>query len=54
MTPGQFARRMAEIAKIQDIEARHQEADELLCEALAQLGYAEGVDVFKHMEKWYA
>ena len=56
MTPEEFATRMMEIAadKNDDTEHAHAEADDLLCEALRELGYEEGVDIFEGMTKWYA
>ena len=60
MTPEEFKQRMQEIAEKNetqwgpDTEAKHGWADALLCEALRELGYGEGVDVFEKMEKWYA
>ena len=53
MTPEQFAERMNEIALNIDLEMSHGDADELMCELLANLGYAEGVTIFVNMDKWY-
>ncbi len=38
----------------EDTELDHAEADDLLCEVLDSLGYAELVSRFRAMEKWYA
>ena len=37
-----------------DIEAKHGEADEILCELLRSFGYIEIVDAYNAIEKWYA
>lgn len=37
-----------------DTEAFHAAADDLLCKVLRQLGYKEGIEVYKETEKWYA
>lgn len=36
-----------------DEELAHLEADELLCQVLSELGYHEGVELFKSMHKHY-
>ena len=54
MTKEKFKNKMQAIADIRDTEGRHIEADELMCEALDDLGYGEGVEIFVSMEKWYA
>lgn len=64
-TPKTFARKMAMIAQMYDNsedyagryigeEEAHIMADELMCDILFELGYGEGVDIFKKMPKWYA
>ena len=35
------------------IETAHIKADELMCEILIELGYEEGIKIFKRMEKYY-
>lgn len=37
-----------------DAEEAHEEADELLCSLLAELGYNEIVEVYKGIKKWYS
>ena len=54
MDPKQFADKMRDISKNTDIEDRHMEADDLLCEMLIELGYAEGVEIYNAMPAWYA
>ena len=56
MTPDDFTNKMKKI--IEDTggyeESFHGEADDLLCELLISLGYAEGVDIFWHQPKWHS
>ena len=37
-----------------DIEEAHGMADDILCEALKQLGYNELVELYEKIEKWYS
>lgn len=65
MTPEEFKTHMENISKdvmeLDDqnpdmpsmIEAAHIKADELMCEILTDLGYGEGIEIFKKMEKYY-
>ena len=65
ITPEEFKKRMNEISKnvmeLDDqnpdmpsmIEKAHVQADELMCQILTDLGYEEGIDLFKKMEKYY-
>lgn len=52
--PEEFFHRMLKISSSDDQEENHGEADRLLCQVLAQLGYGDGVRVFRNMAKWYA
>jgi len=57
MTPKEFKKAMVEIKKTiyeKDLEVSHDRADELLCRALFEAGYGEGVSIYDSMEKWYA
>ena len=56
MTPEEFldAMRQIVIDEGDDFESSHGSADELMCKALRELGYHEGVEIFEKMEKWYA
>lgn len=54
MPPDDFRRKMEEINKGYDTEATHAEADDLMCNVLASLGYGGGVEIFRSMHKWYA
>lgn len=37
----------------QMIEEAHIQADELMCQILTDLGYQEGIELFKKIEKYY-
>ena len=54
MTPEEFKKAMQKIDDRGDKEYGHMEADELMCDLLEELGYGEGVDIFRQMSKWYA
>ena len=56
MTPEEFQIKMQEIKNNYggDEEAFHGKADDLLCEVLIELGYKNGVEIFKNSDKWYA
>ncbi len=45
---------MQEISRNPDPESSHIKADRLLCKALEELGYKDGVEVFRAMSRWYA
>ena len=49
-----FANEMRRIDRNNDTEMAHILADELMCKLLRELGYGEGVDIFKQMDKWYS
>lgn len=61
MKSNEFKEKMEEIIKSNmlpvygfDNEAAHISADNLMCELLIQLGYEEGIQIFKDMPKWYS
>lgn len=55
MTPEEFKKTMESIVSASiDEEDCHINMDRLMCELLAELGYADGVAVFKHTAKWYS
>lgn len=58
MNPWEFAFEMRSICDEykgdMDTEMRHIKMDQLMCQVLTDLGYAEGVKVFKEADKWYA
>lgn len=49
-----FADKMKAIFEKNDPEIAHGEADVLMCETLAKLGYTDGVRIFTQSEKWYS
>ena len=49
-----FANKMRRLDEMCDVEVAHYKADQLMCELLTELGYGEGVEIFKDMSKWYA
>lgn len=56
MTPEQFREKMKQI-KVEFDEQEdiaHNRMDHLMCDVLVELGYGDGVHVFKTQEKWYA
>ncbi len=60
MTPEEFEERMKQLSAIDsgypgcDMEDRHREMDNLMCELLGSLGYGAGVEIFQETDKWYA
>ena len=54
MTPEEFRNAMMGHKENDDVEDAHKDADVLMCKVLRSLGYAEGVEVFEKMQKWYA
>ena len=59
MTPEEFCEKMKEFAGDEftgdyDTECAHINADDLMCDILEQLGYKDGVEVFKNMPRWYS
>jgi hypothetical protein len=58
MTPDEFATKMRESFPSDDsyfdVEEAHAYADDVMCDILIELGYGEGVEIFKKARKWYA
>ena len=54
MSPAEFKKEMFELATLGDEESAHQKADYIMCDILEELGYLEGIEIFKNMERWYA
>ena len=56
MSPAEFVKALRAVAVEcrGDTENLHCEADDLLCRVLTELGYGEGVEIFKKLDKWYA
>lgn len=47
-------KRLVEIQKINDTEQAHCDADDVIINLLADLGYSDVVAEFNKIEKWYA
>ena len=47
-------KRLTELTNIPDVEMTHEEADQVLCDLLAKLGYQSVVQAFDEVEKYYA
>lgn len=63
MTPEEFAEKMKKArdttcwifgSEVPDIETAHENMDDLMCHVLRELGYGEGIDIFRQTKKWYA
>lgn len=56
MTPQEFRDACAAIVNVEryDEESGHYKMDQLMCRVLRELGYGEGVKIFKRVPKWYA
>jgi hypothetical protein len=58
MTPEEFKKAMEEILKREaddgDREECHWDADHLMCDLLEELGYGDGIEVYRKLPKWYA
>lgn len=57
MTREKAIARLTELAASQghgDTDAEHKEADDILCDLLIDLGYADVVTLWKQVHKWYA
>ena len=55
MTPEEFATKMQAIKDRGnwEEEENHIDADQLMLECLKSLGYGDGCNVFRSIEKWY-
>ena len=55
-TPEEFYKQMQELHERfdGDEEVAHVMMDRLIGEVLVELGYQEGIDVFRNQAKWYA
>ena len=60
MTPDEFKLEMIHIyGEVPEDEHYNEEkahilADKVLCQLLCELGYGDGIDVFKQASRWYA
>lgn len=55
MTPEQFYTQMRAIQLDEDLsnDDQHERMDKLMCQLLSDLGYTDGIEIFKNTEKWY-
>jgi hypothetical protein len=56
MTPTEFTEALIALRDQfeDDPEVLHSSADALMCRILTELGYGEGVKIFRKMKIWYA
>ncbi|WP_447881021.1 hypothetical protein [Serratia fonticola] len=54
MTKAQAIKKLKELQEIDDTEAAHCEADDVLVKLLISLGHGEVADEFERIGKWYA
>lgn len=54
MTREEAIAKLKELQKCGDIEAAHLEADDILCNLLSALGYADVVKEWEKVNRWYA
>jgi hypothetical protein len=47
-------KKLQEIAKDDDTECAHSDADQVLCDLLESLGYSDVVKAWDEVHKWYA
>ena len=50
----ELCEQMRALQDMWDVEEAHKKADDILCEALRQLGYNELVSLYKKIDKWYS
>ncbi len=53
LTAKSFATEMEKVFADKDTESALANADKLMCRALKQLGYGDGVGIFERASKWY-
>jgi hypothetical protein len=53
MTREDALERLKEIKSNSDTEIAHQDADDVLCDLLSELGYGDVVEKYYEIEKWY-
>ena len=55
MTPKEFYEQMQRIRANEDLsnDDKHERMDALMCKLLADMGYTDGIEVFRSTEKWY-
>lgn len=50
----EYIEKLRKLNELDDAEAGHAEADDLLVEILIKLGYQDIVDEYESINKWYA
>lgn len=54
MTREEAIKKLKELQMYLDTEAAHDGADTVICELLESLGFADVVDEYAKVDKWYA
>ena len=54
MTREEALAKLEDCRKSGDTEAAHADADDVLCDLLKSLGYADVVSAWERVDKWYA
>ena len=54
MSEEQAIQKLKDVQQNPDIEAAHGQADDILCQLLISLGYADVVAEYRKVRKWYA
>ena len=54
MIPDEMLDLMKAAALMDDLEKRHEAADQIMVAALRERGFGKGMDVYERMVKWYA
>ena len=54
MTREEAIAKLRKCAEDEDVEVAHDDADRVLCELLESLGYADVVEAWHKVPKWYA
>lgn len=49
-----YIKRLEQAQECADIESAHEDADNVLCDLLKDLGYDKVVEEYNKVEKWYA
>lgn len=49
-----YIKRLKQAQEIADVESAHEDADNVLCDLLKDLGYDRVVEEYNKVEKWYA
>ncbi|EGO4532899.1 hypothetical protein ITZ04_000791 [Escherichia coli] len=54
MTREEAIEKLKELQTWRDSEVAHEDADTVICELLESLGFADVVDEYAKVDKWYA